>query len=110
MAHRVAPRAEADLDDIWFHVAKQSGSMETASWLIDSITGRFLFLAGLPYAERSGCRVRNRNAEFSRWRLCDCVLGRRAGCLHSQGCTRRPGFGDAVPGVTPRWQRRPEFM
>ena len=53
MAHRVAPRAEADLDDIWLHVAKHSGSMETASRLIDSITGRFLFLAGFPYAGRA---------------------------------------------------------
>jgi len=25
MAHRVAPQAAADLDDIWFYVAKESG-------------------------------------------------------------------------------------
>ena len=31
MAHRVAPRAEADLDDIWFYVAKESGSIEIAT-------------------------------------------------------------------------------
>jgi plasmid stabilization system protein ParE len=30
MAHRVAPRAEADLDDIWLYVAKESASMEAA--------------------------------------------------------------------------------
>jgi toxin ParE1/3/4 len=53
MAHRVAPRAEADLDDIWLYVAKQSGSMETATRLIDSITERFLFLASFPYAGRA---------------------------------------------------------
>jgi hypothetical protein len=29
MAHRVAPRAEADLDDIWLYVAKESGSMDS---------------------------------------------------------------------------------
>jgi plasmid stabilization system protein ParE len=28
MAHRVSPRAEADLDDIWFYTAKESGSIE----------------------------------------------------------------------------------
>lgn len=53
MAHRVAQRAETDLDDIWLYVAKQSGSMETATRLIDSITERFLFLASLPYAGRA---------------------------------------------------------
>ena len=38
MAHRVAPRAEADLDDIWLYVSKDSGSMDVATRLIDSIT------------------------------------------------------------------------
>ena len=41
MAHRVAPRAEADLDDIWLYVAKESGSIEIANRLIDTITDRF---------------------------------------------------------------------
>jgi plasmid stabilization system protein ParE len=27
MAHRLAPRAAADLDDIWYYVAKESGSI-----------------------------------------------------------------------------------
>ena len=31
MAHRVAPRAEADLDDIWLYLAKESGSMDVAT-------------------------------------------------------------------------------
>jgi toxin ParE1/3/4 len=52
MAHRVAPRAESDLDDIWFYVARDSGSMEVASRLIDSITDRFLFLSNFPHAGR----------------------------------------------------------
>jgi hypothetical protein len=30
MAHRVAPQAEAELDDIWYYVAKESGSIEIA--------------------------------------------------------------------------------
>jgi hypothetical protein len=45
MAHRVAPQAEAELDDIWYYVAKESGSIEIADRLIDSITERFYLLA-----------------------------------------------------------------
>jgi hypothetical protein len=44
MAHRVAPRAEADLDGTWLYVAKESASMHVATHLIDSITGRFFFV------------------------------------------------------------------
>ena len=53
MAHRVAPRAEADLDDIWLYVAKESASMDVATRLIDSITDRFFFLATFPHAGRA---------------------------------------------------------
>jgi toxin ParE1/3/4 len=52
MAHRVAPQASADLDDIWYHIAKESGSIEIADQLIDSITERFLLLAGHPHLGR----------------------------------------------------------
>lgn len=48
MAHRIAPIAEADLDDIWLYVAKESGSIEVAHRLIDAITERFLALASFP--------------------------------------------------------------
>ena len=41
MSHRVAPRAETDLDDIWLYVAKESGSIEIANRLIDTLTNRF---------------------------------------------------------------------
>jgi toxin ParE1/3/4 len=53
MAHRVAQRAEADLDDIWLYVARESSSIEIANRLIDSITDRFLTLAHFPYMGRS---------------------------------------------------------
>jgi len=53
VAHRLAPRAEADLDDIWLYVAKESANMDVATRLIDSITGRFSFLATFPYAGRA---------------------------------------------------------
>jgi len=52
MAHRVAPQAAADLDDIWYYVAKESGSVEIANRLIDSVTARFLLLANHPYLGR----------------------------------------------------------
>ena len=63
MAHRLAPRAETDLDEIWYYVAKESSSVEIANRLIDTITDRFFTLAGFPYAGRArdgefgtGCR------------------------------------------------------
>ena len=52
MAHRVAPQAELDLDDIWIHVAKESGSLEFADGLIDATTDRFFLLASHPYIGR----------------------------------------------------------
>lgn len=48
MAHRVASTAEADLDEIWYYVAVQSGSTEIADRLIDSITDRFLLISRYP--------------------------------------------------------------
>jgi toxin ParE1/3/4 len=53
MAHRVAPQAETDLDDTWLYVAKESGSMDVATRLIDAITGRFFLLANFPYVGRA---------------------------------------------------------
>jgi toxin ParE1/3/4 len=53
MAHLVARRAANDLDEIWYYVAKESGSVETADRLIDSITKRFLLLASHPHLGRS---------------------------------------------------------
>jgi plasmid stabilization system protein ParE len=53
MAHRVAPRAEADLDDIWLYVAKESAGMDVATRLVDPITDRFFLLATFPYVGRA---------------------------------------------------------
>ncbi len=52
MAHRVAPEAEAELESIWYYVAKESGSIETADRLIDSICQRFYLLACHPHVGR----------------------------------------------------------
>ena len=53
MPLRIASRAEADLDDIWLYVAKESGSIEIANRLIDTITDRFLALGRFPRIGRS---------------------------------------------------------
>jgi plasmid stabilization system protein ParE len=52
MAHRVAPEAEAELDSIWYYVAKESGSIEIVDRLIDSITEHFYLLASHPHIGR----------------------------------------------------------
>ncbi len=52
MAHRLAPEAETELDNIWYHVARESGSVEIADRLIDFLTERFFLLASHPYAGR----------------------------------------------------------
>jgi toxin ParE1/3/4 len=53
MAYRVAAIVEADLDDIWLYVAKESGSTEVATQLVDWITDRFVFLAAFPHIGRA---------------------------------------------------------
>jgi toxin ParE1/3/4 len=52
MAHRLAPRAEAELDDIWYYLAKESGSTEIADRVVDSITERFFLLSRYPHIGR----------------------------------------------------------
>jgi toxin ParE1/3/4 len=52
MAHRLAPQAVDDLDSIWSYVAMESGSIDAANRLIDSLTQRFLLLAQHPYLGR----------------------------------------------------------
>jgi plasmid stabilization system protein ParE len=53
MAYRLAKRAEADLEDIAYYIAKESGSLETARRVIESITDRFHLLGANPYAGRA---------------------------------------------------------
>jgi len=52
MAHRLASQAVEDLDRIWFYIATESGSIDAANRLIDSLTRRFLLLAQHPYMGR----------------------------------------------------------
>ncbi len=41
MHHRLSPEAEAELDGIWYYIAKESGSMDIADRFLDALTDRF---------------------------------------------------------------------
>jgi toxin ParE1/3/4 len=49
---RVSNLAEQDLDEIWYEIAKRSGSIEIATGVVDSITGVFPLFANNPEAGR----------------------------------------------------------
>jgi len=49
MDYRLSPKAELDLDNIWLYVARESGSIEIASRLVELITYQFFLLARNPY-------------------------------------------------------------
>jgi toxin ParE1/3/4 len=52
MSHRVAPEAEADLDDTWCYIARKSGSLEIADRFTEFLSDRFYLLANHPYIGR----------------------------------------------------------
>jgi len=66
MAHRVSEQAAADLDDIWYYIAKEGRSLEVASHLVDSVTDTFVILARQPYL---GCSRDDDFGAGSRYRL-----------------------------------------
>ncbi len=53
MAHRIDVQADADLDEIWLYIARESSSLYVASRVVDDICDRFYMLARFPYAGRS---------------------------------------------------------
>jgi len=88
MAHRVSARAERDLDDIWYYVAQQSTSIEVANRLIDSITDRFVLLAGFPNLGRSrdeDLRIGCRSFAVGEYVIVYCVEGKT--CLSCASST-----------------------
>jgi toxin ParE1/3/4 len=48
MNYRLSSQAEARLDDIWFHIARESGSPDTAIRIVQNISDRFWLLAKHP--------------------------------------------------------------
>ncbi|HJU19333.1 MAG TPA: type II toxin-antitoxin system RelE/ParE family toxin [Stellaceae bacterium] len=53
MAHRLAPQARAELDDIWDYITRESGSTTVADEVIDSIIDRFYLLSQYPRLGRA---------------------------------------------------------
>jgi toxin ParE1/3/4 len=53
MGHIRSPQARSDLQEIWRYVATDSGSLDVADRLIDSITDRFALLASFPNIGRA---------------------------------------------------------
>jgi len=50
---RVSGEAEAEMDDIWLYVARESHSVEIANRVVDGIAARFGLLVRYPAAGRS---------------------------------------------------------
>ncbi|HXE14668.1 MAG TPA: type II toxin-antitoxin system RelE/ParE family toxin [Bryobacteraceae bacterium] len=48
----LSERAERDLDEAWFYIARESGSTDVATRVVDDIYRRFWFLAENPYGGR----------------------------------------------------------
>jgi len=53
VAHQRTPSAEVDLDEIWLHAAKRSGSLQIADRAVESIIDRFPILSRQPKAGRN---------------------------------------------------------
>ncbi len=58
MSYRLSSQAEAQLDDIWLHFARESGSVDTAIRIVQNISDRFSLLAKHP-------RIGRRRADLS---------------------------------------------
>ena len=52
MALRVAAEVQAELDEIWWYVAAESGDAKVAERLINSITDQFFILSKHPHMGR----------------------------------------------------------
>jgi toxin ParE1/3/4 len=48
----LSPEAEAELDGIWIHIARESGGTEVATRVVERITERFWLLGRFPYIGR----------------------------------------------------------
>jgi toxin ParE1/3/4 len=50
---RLAPEAEAELDEIWLYIARESGSTDIATRAVENIAEHFWLLAQYPYLGRA---------------------------------------------------------
>jgi toxin ParE1/3/4 len=53
MAHRLSAPAQAELDDIWDYIARETGSADLAERQVNVITDRSYLLAGWPRIGRA---------------------------------------------------------
>ena len=63
--HRLAPEAETGLDGIWRYIAQESGSIDIADRLIDTITAVFLSWLGVLIWAAGGTKICGRACEPS---------------------------------------------
>jgi toxin ParE1/3/4 len=52
VAHRVPEEVDFELDDIWLYIARESGSIDIADKVVDSITDCFAALGRNPHMGR----------------------------------------------------------
>lgn len=48
MGHVCSPQAESDLDDIWFYLVSETGNVDLADRVVDSIASRLFLIANYP--------------------------------------------------------------
>lgn len=53
MSHRRAPQADSDLYDIWYYIAKESGSADIAERFVQMLTDHFYLLSRNPFIGRT---------------------------------------------------------
>ena len=58
MAYHLTRDADADLDEIWWYIAEESGVPEVAQRLVEGITERFDTLSSHPYMGRARPDIR----------------------------------------------------
>src|SRR3954447_8246450 len=91
MAVHFGTQVEADLDGIWAYVAKQSGSVDVANRVIDSITDHFFLLSRHPQlGRRRDDDLRPGLRSRVSQRIRDHLPHRESGCFDSSRRTWTP--------------------
>ena len=61
----LSPEAEAELDDAWIHIARDSGSIDVATRVVEKISERFWLLARYPFIGRQRDDLRSGLRSFA---------------------------------------------
>jgi hypothetical protein len=96
------PEAEAELDNIWDYVAKESGSTEIADRLIDSIAERFYLMAWHPPSDADEMRTCALGCVGSRGRVRHHLPTQRGGRADSPRSPGQPEHRSAIAVVNGR--------